>query len=101
MPASSTPPVPIFDRQLTEAVSNILAATDHPGLTKSELVSALGPARLEWEDGQNKRTVLFRLLHNAQVERGTGRTLVSFVNAAMSPSRYINDHDRFDRLRGR
>jgi len=29
--------VPVFDLQLTEAVANILAATEHPGLTATEL----------------------------------------------------------------
>lgn len=43
---------------------------------------------------------MFRLLHNARVRRGRGGTLVLFVNAAMSPSRCVTDHDRFDRLRG-
>ncbi|SEQ74570.1 TIGR02391 family protein [Microlunatus flavus] len=100
MPEPSKPPMPVFDVQLTEAVSNILAATDRPGLTKGELISALRPARLEWEDGENKRAALLRLLHNAQVRRGRGDTLVVFVNAALNPSRYVNDHARFDRLRG-
>jgi uncharacterized protein (TIGR02391 family) len=100
VPEASKPPVPVFDEQFTEAVCNILAATERPGLSKSELISALRPANLEWEDGPNKRVALLYLLHNAQVRRRSGRTLVAFVNAAMNPSRYVDDHDRFDRLRG-
>lgn len=100
MPEPTKPPIPIFDLQLTEAVCDILAATDRPGLSKGELVSALRPVKLTWEDGPNKRTALLQLLHNAQVRRGRGDTLVMFVNAVMNQSRYVNDHDRFDRLRG-
>lgn len=99
MPESTKPPVPVFDPQLTEAVCNILAATEPPGLTKSELVSALRPAKLDLEDGPNKRTALLITLHNGQVRRRRGDTLIVFVNSAMNPSRYVGDHGRFDLLR--
>ena len=99
MPESTKPPVPVFDQQLTEAVCNILAATEPPGLTKSELVSALRPAKLDLEDGPNKRTALLITLHNGQVRRRRGDTLIVFVNSAMNPSRYVGDHGRFDLLR--
>jgi uncharacterized protein (TIGR02391 family) len=94
-------PIPVFDLQFTEAVCNILARTDYPGLTASELVSALRPAKLDGlDDGSNKRTRLLTTLHNAQVRRGSGNTLVAFINAAMNPTRYVQDHTRFDALRG-
>ena len=50
----------IFDMQLTEAVCNILGATEHPGLTASELTSALRAPKLELvpETSMNKRTRL-------------------------------------------
>lgn len=59
--------VPVFDLQLTEAVANILAATEHPGLTATELTSALRPVRLELDPDTslNKRTRLLHTLHNA------------------------------------
>jgi len=92
---------PVFDIQLTEAVCEILAATDYPGLTASELTSALRPARLDLDlDGPNKRTRLLTTLHNAQVKRRSGDTLVVFINAAMNPSRYVQVHARFDQLQG-
>lgn len=94
-------PTPVFDLQLTEAVCNILAATDYPGLTVSEIVSALRPAKLDGlDDGPNKRTRLLTTVHNAQVKRGSGNTLVAFINAAMNPTRYVQDHTRFEALRG-
>lgn len=94
-------PLPVFDLQLTEAVCDVLAQTDYPGLTTQELQSALRPAKLfELEMGPNKRTRLLHTLHNAQVRRGRGDTLVVFINSAMNLSRYVRDHDRFDALRG-
>lgn len=93
--------VPVFDLQLTEAICDVLAQTGAPGLTVSELVSALRPAKLDGlPDGPNKRTRLLTTLHNAQVRRHSGTTLIAFVNAAMHPSRYVQDHDRFEALRG-
>lgn len=90
----------MFDPQLTEAVCNVLAATEYPALSGSELVSALRQARLELADGPNKRTRLLFTLHNAQVNQKAGNVLVAFVNAAMHPSRYVDNHSRFIQLRG-
>jgi uncharacterized protein (TIGR02391 family) len=93
--------VPVFDVQLTEAVCDVLGQTGAPGLSTSELVSALRPAKLDGlDDGPNKRTRLLTTVHNAQVRRQSGATLAAFVNGAMHPSRYVQDHDRFETLRG-
>lgn len=94
------PKLPVFDMQFTEAVCNVLAQTERPGLSTSELESALLPAKLTvLEEGPNKRTRLYYTLNNAQVRRQSGTTLVAFINAAMNPSRYVRGHDRFDALR--
>lgn len=99
--ASTKGPLPVFDVQLTEAVCNVLAQTQYPGLSGSELRSALRVVNIDaLDDGTNKRTQLLTTLHNAQVKRRRGDTLVLFINAAMSPSRYVQDHGRFDQLRG-
>ncbi|GLY99854.1 TIGR02391 family protein [Actinoplanes sp. NBRC 103695] len=91
----------VFDQQLTCSVCDVIAQTDRPGLTVTELELALVPARLDHlDEGPNKRTRLLTTLHNAQVRRGTGNTLIAFINAAMSPSRYVRDPQRFDQLRG-
>lgn len=93
-------PTPVFELQFTEAVCSILAQTDYPGLTADELISALRPAKLAYlDDGPNKRTRLLTTVHNAQVRRGSGNTLVAFINAAMNPTRYVQDHNRFEALR--
>jgi uncharacterized protein (TIGR02391 family) len=39
-------------------------------------------------------------VHNAQAARGTGKTLIAFLNAVMNPTRYVADPLRFDELRG-
>lgn len=100
MVSDSTTPA-VFNLELTELVCGVLAQTDYPGLTAGELVAALRPANLSALDGgQNKRTRLLTTLHNAQVARGSGKTLVAFINAAMNPARYTKDPGRWDRLRG-
>lgn len=90
--------LPVFPTAMTEAVCNVLAATDYPALSTSELERVLGPTKLELEEGPNKRTRLLVTLNNAQVTQNAGNVLVVFVNAAMHPSRYVNDPSRFAQL---
>lgn len=93
--------VPVFDPQMTEAVCNILAATDYPALSTSELESGLRLVKLTLDpDGSNKRTRLLFTLHNAQVRQKAGNALVVFINTAMHPSRYVDDDSRFNQLQG-
>lgn len=84
---------------LTVTVADVLAQTDYPGLSNSELVRLLRAAKLtELEDGPNKRERLAATLNNLQVEKGNGDYLVLFVNAAMNPVRYVGNPDRFHEL---
>jgi hypothetical protein len=93
------PNPPVYDLAVTEAICNVLAQTDHPGLSGGELAAVLKHAKVfELEDGPNKRTRLLHTLHNTQVRRGDGATLVVFLAAAMNPTRYVNDHARFRSL---
>ena len=97
-PASSAP---VFDLQFTQAVCDVVAQTAKPGLTVTELESALLPAKLDrLDDGPNKRTRLLTTVHNAQVRPSSGNTLIAFLNAAMNPARYVRDPLRFEQLRG-
>ncbi len=92
-------PMDVFDTAMTIAVADVLAQTDYPGLTESEIVRPLPAAKLTaLEDGRNKRERLAATLNNAQVEKRNGAYLVRFVNAAMSPVRYASDPDRFRAL---
>lgn len=93
------PNPPVYDLAVTEAISNVLAQTDYPGLSGGELIAVLKHAKVfDMEDGPNKRTRLLHTLHNNQVSRGDGATLVVFLTAAMNPTRYVNDHARFHSL---
>lgn len=91
---------PVYPLAVTEAVCDVIAQTGYPGLTGSELTAVLKHAQvLDLEDGPNKRTQLLHTLHNTQVRRGDGATLVVFLRAAMAPARYVQDHARFNELR--
>jgi uncharacterized protein (TIGR02391 family) len=91
---------PVYALEVTEAICDVIAQTNYPGLTGGELTAALKHARVfELEDGRNKRTKLLHTLHNTQVRRGDGATLVVFLRAAMSPARYVHEHGRFNELR--
>lgn len=97
-PAKKT--IPVFDMQFTQAVCDVLAQTGTPGLTGSELLAALDAVNIAGlDDGPNKRTQLRSTLHNAQVRRRSGGTLVAFVNAAMNPALYVRDPIRWEQLR--
>lgn len=90
----------VFPTAMTEAVCNVLAATDYPALSTTELERALGPTGLELEEGPNKRTRLLITLNNAQMMQGAGNVLIVFINAAMHPSRYVSEPSRFNQLQG-
>jgi hypothetical protein len=93
-------PTPIFDLAVTQAVCDVIAQTGYPGLTGSELRSALEHARIfELPEGPNKRTALRIVLHNTQVDRRSGATLAAFINAAMRPALYVGDERRWHSLR--
>lgn len=90
---------PVFSQEFTEAVCNVLAQTGPPGLTGSEIERLLTSVRLRrLEEGANKRDRLLRTLHNAQVDRKNGSTLIHYLNAAMDPVRYASDRSRFEQL---
>src|SRR5687768_15028347 len=99
MSSTQKKPMDPFPTAMTEAVSEVLAQTNYPGLTRSELVRLLPAANLsELEDGPNKREQLAATLNNVQVRKNNGAYLVRFVNAAMNPVRYASDPGRFDEL---
>lgn len=91
--------IPIFEITMTEAIADVLAQTNHPGLTNTEIDRVLEQVRVTSEMGSNKRDRLYRTLHNAQVRQGCGNALGAFVARAMAPTRYVNDPRRFEALR--
>lgn len=86
--------MPVFDVQLTEVVCNILAATEHPGLTASELNSALRPAKLREATSSEERREALRLIdlaHDQAVDvvedRDAGESSVRSFPAGFSGGR--------------
>lgn len=94
-------PHPPYGVEFVRAVCDVLAQTDFPGLTGSEIDKLLASRGLEPRNtGANKRDGLFFVLYNAQVPEQTGRPVVGFLHAAMNPIRYAKDPRRFEALRG-
>lgn len=87
--------LPIFDVGMTKAVCDVLAQTEWPGLTNSEIDQLLEMVRVkDRESGANKRDSLFRTLHNAQVAQHAGNVLSAFVARALDNTRYTADPAR-------
>ena len=97
--SAKTPRLP-FDLELVRAVCDILAQTDYPGITGSDIDRLLQGLRISGrESGANKREGLLIALYNAQLIR-SGGLFIEFVDRAMSPIRYASGHSRFEELRG-
>ncbi len=85
--------------QLT-AVCSVLAATNWPGLTGTEIAGHL--AQLGIPDvnpaASNKRSRLFDALAAKQNTSQTSNYTVQFINAAMAPGEHLDDQPRFQAL---
>ena len=89
-----------WDSAVVIAVCDVLASTDYPGLTWSEIVQVLSLSGVpEIEKASNKRNDLTRALINTQYRQRAGNCVIAFVNQAMKPARYISDPARFGALR--
>jgi uncharacterized protein (TIGR02391 family) len=86
--------------EFIKGVSDVLAQTDHPGLSNSEIDSLLPMAGISHrEAGGNKRESLYITLNNKQLKQKAANSVVAFISQAMSPSRYARDPNRFESLR--
>jgi uncharacterized protein (TIGR02391 family) len=90
-----------WDSSIVMAVCEVLAATDYPGLTWSEIERLLPSAgvRERHNVNLNKRTRLYAALLNTQYRQQAGNCIIAFINQAMKPARYINDPAQFTGLR--
>lgn len=89
-----------FPMDFIKGVCDVLAQTDFPGLTGSELDSLLPMIGIQLrEEGRNKRESLYFTLNNKQFAQKAGNCVIAFINKAMSPSRYSRDPARFTQLR--
>lgn len=80
---------------LITAISDVLAQTDAPGLTGSELRRTLQRCGyFELQDGNNKRESLAITLRNIQDQQGAGNIVIRFITEAMNPSIYAQPGQR-------
>jgi uncharacterized protein (TIGR02391 family) len=85
---------------VVQAIADILASTDWPGLSNNEIEQLLTSARIpDVLDAPNKRSRLFTALIQQQQRDGTNSAISRFIMEAMAPARYLRDHARFDELR--
>ena len=92
--------IPPFPPDFVKGVCDVLAQTDFPGLTGSEIDSLLQMVRVQHrEPGGNKRESLYVTLYNVQVRQQAGNVVGGFISRAMSPGRYAAQPVRFNDLR--
>ncbi|KAA0085577.1 TIGR02391 family protein [Mycolicibacterium sp. P9-64] len=92
--------IPPFAPEFVKGVCDVLAQTDFPGLSGSEIDSLLQMVRVtEREPGGNKRESLYITLYNVQVRQQAGNVVGGFIAKAMSLSRYAAQPARFTDLR--
>lgn len=103
--ATSTPQqtpqkIPPFPPDFVKGVCDVLAQTDFPGLTGSEIDSLLQMVRVrQREPGGNKRESLYVTLYNVQVRQQAGNVVGGFIARAMSPGSYAAQPAWFNDLR--
>jgi hypothetical protein len=91
---------PMWPPGVVEAVCGVLASTDFPGLTGTEIGRLLAmrgfedvvPAASKWQR-------LEAALQTRQQRDGASNCLIRFITDAMEPSRYVSDPGRFSALR--
>lgn len=100
VPTQTPPKIAPFPPDFVKGVCDVLAQTDHPGLTGSEIDSLLQMVGVrQREPGSNKRDSLYVALFNVQVRQQAGNVVGGFIARAMSPGRYAAQPARFDELR--
>lgn len=91
---------PMWPPANVEAVCGVLASTDQPGLTGSEIDKLL--AMLGIEDinpTANKRDRLWVALMTKQQANQASNCIIRFITEAMAPGRYVQNSARFDALK--
>lgn len=82
-----------------EVISNILGDTTE-GLTGTEIHRFLLQANIDDIDQTNtKRHRLFNALANEQNKHKCSNQILNFIGLVLNPSRFVNNHTRFNELR--
>lgn len=93
-------PYPMWTSGVVEAVCGVLASTDWPGLSGTEIGRLLAMRGIEDVDpSANKRTRLWIALMTMQQAQQASNCVIRFVTDAMDPARYLQDQTRFEALR--
>lgn len=88
-----------FSANALEMISNILGDTEQ-GLTGSEIHNFLLQTKIEDISPKlTKRTRLYNALANSQNIHKCSNQILAFIQNALSPSRYVNNQEEFERLR--
>lgn len=91
---------PMWPPGVVETVCRVLAATEWPGLTGSEIGRLLAMRRFEdVAPGATKWQRLEAAMQARQQRDRASNCLIRFITDAMEPSRYVGDPRRFSALR--
>lgn len=90
---------PPWPTAVVQAVADVLASTDWPGLSNAEMGRLLAMLGIPDVEAPNKRTRLWGALHNQQLRDRASNCVIRFVTEVMAPGRYLQDHARFEALR--
>ena len=94
-------PTKCLSPNILEMISNIIGDTNE-GVTGTEIGRFLSQARInEKEEDKTitKRKRLFNAFANFQNKEKCSNNILNFISLVLSPSRYVNDKDKFDDLR--
>ncbi|MET9512038.1 TIGR02391 family protein [Streptomyces flavidovirens] len=92
--------LPMWPPANVEAVCKVLASTESPGLSGSEITRLLKMINIpDVSPGANKRDRLWSALMTKQQNNQASNCIVRFITEAMSPGRYVQDTARFHELK--
>lgn len=97
MPAKTLHPP--WSSDVVQAIADVLASTDWPGLTNTEITRLLAMLRIPDVEASNKRTRLWAALLNKQHVDQASNCIIRFIAEAMAPGRYLQEQRRFYALR--
>lgn len=97
-PTTLYPPWP---SAVVEGVTAVLASTEWPGLSNSEISRLLAILGIDDVSASSKKTRLYGALHNRQLRDGASNCVIRFIAEAMGPGRHLQAQPRFEALRDR
>ncbi|WEH37204.1 TIGR02391 family protein [Streptomyces sp. AM 4-1-1] len=91
---------PMWPPANVEAVCRVLASTDRPGLSGSEISKLLAMRGVaDVNPTANKRDRLWAALMTKQQANQASNCIIRFINDAMAPGRFVHDSARFAALK--